>query len=424
MWFLETLMGEQAQQRFSFEAGGDRRRLSITLASVYGFDAHRSAARSARDLAGALARRGHHVHFVCPRAAESGPPVFEAAPHFKVHRVEQGGIAEPLLRLARFLPVVRRSGIDIGAESLPNMLAAVESLASDVVLASPPPGPAFWSAFVVQQKTKKPVFLLPSETMVDEWLIHTPVTHRLLHGLHHIVTNPFDRATLRDAGCDENRLHVVAPFIATEEAEYAAFNEPVTAAPHELAARFGIGAYPTVGFVGRQSAESAIDTLIDAMSAVWRELPDVQLLLAGEPTAERDVALARLLQAAPQLRTRVICIDRFDEADRASVFALCDVVACSQRRDPLARSALETWHAKRVPVGDPLGGGWLISHNQTGLFASSGSAATLARALMQLLADKPLRDNMASEGRRRMMRLHTAEKAAETVEGLLLAALA
>ncbi len=49
-----------------------------------------------------------------------------------------------------------------------------------------------------------------------------------------------------------------------------------------------------VGFVGRQETLKGVATLIEAMDAVWRHVPDAMLLMAGQ-RAHREPAVAKML---------------------------------------------------------------------------------------------------------------------------------
>jgi glycosyltransferase involved in cell wall biosynthesis len=417
------------------------RPLSILALSPYTVHARRSAAQSLLDLLRALARRGHRVHLVAPAEVNEDSHETQLAAGLHVHAVGRPAAQPFALKLMRALPVVRRSEIDIGAEmmaALPARAERVIALAGvDTVLTLPPPGPSFWTALWLRQRHGLPVATLPGETMADEWFVSTPVTRLLLQPFVHFVTNPYDVATLIRAGCGEGMVHQLPPFFP-DPASAAVLGAtpvpnthvsgvgppgPLTEADwnaNPMAQRHGIPFGPSVLFVGRQSTENDIRSVLEMMALLWRQHPMAKLILAGEPTVERDRELAKLEAIDARMTRQVHRVDRFDESELASLIPLASVVVTTGRRDPLARNTLVAWAHRRVPVGDPLGGAWLLSQNETGLWASAGNPATLARVVGLALAEEAFRENMANEGYRRFMRQHTATLAAERVEQVLM----
>lgn len=151
----------------------------------------------------------------------------------------------------------------------------------------------------------------------------------------------------------------------------------------------------TVAFVGRLAHEKGIDVLLDAWRAVEQADQTAQswLLLAGEGR----LGAAYRQRAASELR-RVSFLGRLP--DVRVLLRAADVVVLPSRSEGLSNAVLEAM-AMAVPIVATRIGGLdeQVEDGITGILVPSGSPASLAEALLQLIRDSDQRRRMGARGR-------------------------
>ncbi len=168
-------------------------------------------------------------------------------------------------------------------------------------------------------------------------------------------------------------------------------------------ARYGLGDDPVVGYVGRMQVDKGVPLLVEAMRAVWRSHPRARLLLAGRDvpsaTYDHDAFQAALGALDPAERARVVHVDGFPAADKASIFAACDIYAMSSISDSFGQTYLEAWLCGRPVIGAGIPAvSYVIDHGVDGLLVAPRSAPALTAAIVELLDDPRRRDAMGAAG--------------------------
>lgn len=168
-----------------------------------------------------------------------------------------------------------------------------------------------------------------------------------------------------------------------------------------------------VAAVGRLSPEKGFDVLTEAAPRVLERVPEAAFVLAGEGT-ER-LRLEQLI-VARGLAGRFLLPGRVENA--ASLLAAADAVAVPSRSEGQGIVALEAMAARRPVVASRVGGlPETVEDGVTGLLVPPEDPATLADALVRLLADAPLRQRLGDVGRRRVEERYTvARMVSRTIE--------
>jgi colanic acid/amylovoran biosynthesis glycosyltransferase len=175
---------------------------------------------------------------------------------------------------------------------------------------------------------------------------------------------------------------------------------------------------PLVLFVGRLSERKGPDYLIQAMGAVQREHPEVELILIGdgplrkslEGQAKASLRRYRFLGAQPPEVIR-------GWMDRASVFSAPSVRVASGEEEAFGMVFAEA-QAMRKPVAAFASGGVIeaVQHGETGFLAPERDWRKLAESLCELLKDRELRRRFGAAGRERVVRLFDLEKQTRVLE--------
>ena len=196
----------------------------------------------------------------------------------------------------------------------------------------------------------------------------------------HLIANTEDiRDYLIGQGQAEETTHYLPNFVSGDKAE-----------PLDRGPLYTPETAPLVVGMGRLHENKAFDVLIEAVSRV----PSAYLWIAGEGPLRQD--LEKLAEShAVKPRTRFLGW----RDDTASILAGADVFVCPSRHEPLGNVVIEAW-AQGVPViaADSLGPGTLIEQGETGILVPVDDAATMSKAIKNLLQDDKLRNRIAKQG--------------------------
>jgi glycosyltransferase involved in cell wall biosynthesis len=232
--------------------------------------------------------------------------------------------------------------------------------------------------------------------------IARPFLSAIQNAAAYIALTSYERNVLVAQGVNASKIHVVGPGVQLER-----FG---TSDGMDVRRKYGMGSNPVVAFIGRQTAYKGIDTLIQAMSSVWKSIPDAYLLIAGSRTtfSERlDCMVANLL---PQQRERVILAGTFNEVEKASLYAACDVLASVSCEESFGIVYLEAWASRRPVIGADIGAiRSVIDHEQDGLLVPYGDADHLATSIIRLLRDDRRRRAFAERGYQKVQEQYTQQ---------------
>jgi glycosyltransferase involved in cell wall biosynthesis len=157
---------------------------------------------------------------------------------------------------------------------------------------------------------------------------------------------------------------------------------------------------PTIGFAGRLSREKGVDVLLRAFADVRNVLPDARLLIAGDG-GER-AAIEHLI-AELDLGSRVSMLGHLHQAELERCLGPAWVHAVPSRPpETFGLTAAEAMMRGTAVVASDVGGlPAVVEHQRTGLLVPSADVPALAHALMRLLQDRALAEEMGQAGRQR-----------------------
>ena len=170
-----------------------------------------------------------------------------------------------------------------------------------------------------------------------------------------------------------------------------------------LAGRLGLQGSDVVGFIGSFYRYEGLDLLLEALPRMLERRPSIRVLLVGG--GYEDKVLKR--QAAQAgLAEKVVFVGRVPHEEVRSYYDLVDVFAYPRRRTRLTElvtplKPLEAMAQGRAVVASDVGGHReLIRDGQTGRLFEAGSAAALAGAVLEVLADRERAAAMRARARR------------------------
>lgn len=171
-------------------------------------------------------------------------------------------------------------------------------------------------------------------------------------------------------------------------------------APVEISMRpvpRGSATAPVIGLVGLFHADKGQDVLLRAAPRVLCAFPNARFRLVGGVGDEAYVRqLRKQAQAFPPGRVEFAAPVR----SAAEALAGLDVLVVPSRRESLGRVILEAFSAGVPVVASDAGGiPEVIEPGRNGLLFPRGAAGELARALVGVLSNRPLRDALIRGGR-------------------------
>jgi glycosyltransferase involved in cell wall biosynthesis len=218
----------------------------------------------------------------------------------------------------------------------------------------------------------------------------------------------------RIAGRGTQRFFCVSSDIAVEVADWRVvppekigvvhngidIEPPISVAEiHAVRNELGIPtAASVIGTVGRLSDIKRQDVLIRALGKIRRVNPNVHLLLVGDGPRKDDlIKLAWRLGLAdtvhfPGYRTQP-----------RRYLAAMDVFALSSDSEGMPLAVLEAWSVHRPVAAFRVGGlPEMIEHRRSGILVTPGHETELAEALAELISNRKLAADLATEGLRRL----------------------
>jgi glycosyltransferase involved in cell wall biosynthesis len=156
---------------------------------------------------------------------------------------------------------------------------------------------------------------------------------------------------------------------------------------------------PTVAFAGRLVREKGADVLVRAFDKVVRQIPDARLLLAGDgPESER----VKRLIADLGLSSSVSMLGHLPQPEVECRTAVAWVQAIpSLWAEPFGLVAAEAMMRGTAVVASASGGlAEIVRDGKTGFLVPPGDAEALTEALIHLLQDRELAEQMGRAGRK------------------------
>ncbi|MFA5350087.1 MAG: glycosyltransferase family 4 protein [Candidatus Omnitrophota bacterium] len=174
----------------------------------------------------------------------------------------------------------------------------------------------------------------------------------------------------------------------------------------------GIEDAPLVGIVARLSDVKGHIYLFKAMQVIIKNFPSVKLVVVGEGKMKDALA-----EEADDLAIKNSVLFLPQAEGTKNVLAALDIFVMPSLQEGLGLALMEAMAQGLAVVGSAVGGiKTLIKDEQNGLLVEPADPASLAGAIMRLLTDKQMRDNLATSARKFIMDNFSKEKMVDATE--------
>jgi glycogen(starch) synthase len=285
---------------------------------------------------------------------------------------------------------------------------------AELVTTIPFPFLHVYRAFSAVRRKGLPFVVIPCSHPLDAFAFENPRHYRLLEESQAVLANTgYERDYLISMGVPEERIHVVGDGITP--ADFKGLGRGEFRRKHLITDKEKV-----VLFVGRKAEGKGLRPLLAAMKEVWRSQDGVRLVIAGSATEFFRQFIEPEIERLPDsMRGNVININNFEEAEKASLYAACDIFVLPSKIESFGIVFLEAWMCGKPVIGCRTGPvASVISEGEDGLLVPYGDAGELSRAIMRLLADEDLRRKLGHNGREKVLKRYTWDQVVSKVESI------
>jgi glycosyltransferase involved in cell wall biosynthesis len=281
------------------------------------------------------------------------------------------------------------------------MPKAIAQTDAQVVFATAFPFLHMYRALTGARRGNMPIVFLGAIHVANKWDYDRKMMYKAIQQADaYIAHTTFERDHLVQRGIDAEKITVIGAGVDADDfinADGTVFRK-----------KHGWGDKPVVGVLARQSALKRLDILLRAMPRVWEKHPDAHLLMAGARTSFSP-NIDRMIHAlAPEQRDRVTVINDFSEGEKPDLLMACDVLAHPSANESFGIVFLEAWACGKPVIGAREGAvPSVVDDGYDGLLFNYPDPNSLAKAILELLANPSLRNKLGQAGREKTLSNYT-----------------
>lgn len=281
------------------------------------------------------------------------------------------------------------------------MAGAIARSGADVIMAAAFPQMNMYDAIRGAKRASLPIVLCGALHVEDRWNYDREMIFRAIRKADaYIALTEFEKNHVASRGIAPETIHVIGGGVDLD-----AFS---SARGNQIRRQLGWGDDPVVTMLAKHVERKRFDVLLDSMVAVWREQPSARVLLAGGRTNYSSVLEKRIAELPESRRERVTLISDFEEDLGPGLLAAGDLLVLPSSRDAFGIVFVEAWACRKPVIGVDLGAAAsLIDHEEDGLLVPYDDPASLANAILRLLADADLRTRLGQKGYRKVQENYT-----------------
>lgn len=412
----------------------------LFLSNLYPPHAHGGYEQWCQEAAVELVCRGHQVHVITSTSDISETSALTIQDGVTVHRClnpeVQAGLAHSLVRMLLHRNRLERQNIDfvrkVVAEARPDaaMIWGMWNIPRTV--------PAIVEHLLSTRVTYYFCDYWPSLPTAYELQWQHPSRRKIMHHLKRVGGKALQALLQREEPVHLEYQHPICVSKAVQgelvrlkvsvghsQVIYGGIStEPFVIASEQRKYRRNSGPIVKLLYAGRLTATKGVHTAIAAVSKVissGRGLIELNIVGTGEPEYEQRL---RSMVKALNLEQHVRFFGKVPQASMPPLMADQDVLIFpSEWQEPFARTVLEAMASGLAVIGTTTGGTpEVLDDGETGLTYAAGDVEALARQIVRVCEDEPLRRQLGLAGQHRVCHAFTFRRMVDHLEGALLAA--
>lgn len=225
------------------------------------------------------------------------------------------------------------------------------------------------------------------------------------------------RDELISLGYEEGKIRVVWNGVDHKKYDLAKFSEEKIRAFRE---KIGVGDAPLILFIGRLAWAKNADTLMHAMPAILKEVPNAKLVLIGK--GEQEGMIKHLAEHLGIQDNVILSFEYVSEKSRLLYYAASDLVVVPSKYEPFGIVCTEAMSMGKPVIVGATGTSGLreqVVHSgpdRCGAHVNPYDPYDIAKFTIEFLKDENLRKELGKNARKRVLEEFTLDKvAAETV---------
>jgi len=269
----------------------------------------------------------------------------------------------------------------------------------DLIAACPLPNVNVWYAWRAAKKRGLPFVVIPCYHTEDRWSFHNELYFKIMREADAVITlTEWEKDYLvREGGVERGKVYTLGVGI---DAENDADPSII-----DIRKKSGIREKEIVLFLGQHGRHKGILDLLFATRYVWKERPDVALVIAGNPTAHTAEIEENIRTLAPGEQKRIYLIKGFPAEEKRAFMRSADVFVSVSPFESFGIVYLEAWLEKRAVIGCRTGASAkLIEEFKDGLLVHARNPIELSGAILELLEHPEVREKMGRAGRAKALR--------------------
>ena len=283
---------------------------------------------------------------------------------------------------------------------IPGLTDAVRRTPADVVVASSFPLRHMYQALRGARRAGRPCILIGGMHPEDRWGYDRAMIHRAIRQADlYVAYTGFEAQHVVARGADLEHVDVIG--LGVDPEPFAAVD------PVEVKRSLGFGDHPVLGFIGQLGVHKGVDTLLEAMPAIWARRPETRLLIAGSHTEFARQIEDRVAQYDADARRKVVVKYDFAEDEKPRLFGALDAFVYPSGYESFGVAFLEAWSAGKPVIGCRNGAvPDVVRDAQDGILVPFRDAEALAAAALSLLENPEWARGMGVIGLERVRARH------------------
>lgn len=179
--------------------------------------------------------------------------------------------------------------------------------------------------------------------------------------------------------------------------------------------RYKLKDYPLVLFFGRLAPYKGVQYMLQAIPMILKDISDVKFLVAG--ASRYDVVKIAKFIGSSYIKEKLIFTGYVPDEEVPQLYAACDVFCFPSLWEGFGLPPAEAQACgKTVVAFNNCAIPEVVKHGETGILVAPKDSKALAKAIVTLLKNHELREEMGKKGYERVLKLFTWDKVADIIE--------